>query len=132
MTNTQDHWPDKPDRVTRTRKVPDDLLEANLQEALTELYHRFRSTQHRNEMSTATLARIVKDLAGLKLGREKQEKPQLPREQVVNVLALVEGLGDAQRRIKVLKAALPGAEQPEAIEAAIVELEGTVNGTDVA
>ena len=132
--STQDFWPGTEGDPTtgafieRRGRLPNDLLTENLDLAQVELYHRLRNKKQLDEMSTATLARIIKDLAGLKLGRDKGEKPTAPRDQIINVLALVEGVNDPQRKIKLLKTAQVGAEHPDVIEAAIKELEEAANG----
>lgn len=133
--STQDFWPGSEDdpredvQLERRGRVPNDLIQANLDAALQELYYRFRDKKQRDKMTTPAVARIIKDLAGLQLAKAKPVEAKVSRTQIFPILALVEKVGDPRRQLEVLRAALPGAEHPEEIEAAIIELEtGNANG----
>jgi hypothetical protein len=101
---------------------PDDLEAATLKLAWQELYARLHDPATVAEISTRTLAKIVTDLARLELARGAPKDPDEMRRRQEDVLQMVSGL-PPERRLEILKEALPSAEDPEPIRRAIAELE---------
>jgi hypothetical protein len=101
---------------------PDDLEAATLKLAWEALYTRLHDPVAAEEISTHTLAKIVTDLARLELARGAPKDPEEMRKRQEDVLQMVSGL-PPERRLEILKEALPSAEDPEPIRRAIAELE---------
>lgn len=103
-------------------RFPDDLEGSIRRRGLELLWRRMNSPRHEREITTKTLADVVRDLSRLELARAKPDVTPLDKAKQVNVLMLVDGL-PPERRVEVLKRALDGAEDPKPIEMAIRELE---------